>query len=70
MKEHIKKILTNHDQSTLDGLHQITGGDIRDVAKAVEDLIEEGWIKTGTAAWGGTDWIVYKRVKQKNKIKP
>lgn len=64
MKESILRILTNHRQSTLDGLHQITGGDKTELSIAVEKLIEDGALVQSKATWNGTDWIVYKLKKK------
>lgn len=64
MKESILRILTNHRQSTLDGLHQITGGDKTELSVAVDKLIEDGALVQSKATWNGTDWIVYKLKKK------
>lgn len=64
MKESILRILTNHKQSTLDGLHQITGGDKTELSISVEELIEDGVIVKSRATWNGIDWIVYKLKKK------
>lgn len=61
----IKRILTNHPQSTLEGLIQVINGDPDSTREAVEQLIEEGWLTTGQADWGGTVWVVYKKKKTK-----
>lgn len=68
MKEKILRILTNHRMSSLEGLHQITGGSKDELASAVESMIEEGIIYQTTSSWNGTDWIVYK-LKKKDLVK-
>ena len=65
MKDLVLSILTNHSQSSFDGLHQITGGDRGELQSAVDELVDEGVITTGTANWNGRDWIVYKKKKNK-----
>lgn len=67
MRDQITRILTNHKMSSLEGLHQLTGGDINDLKKACDELIEEGWLTTGTHEWNGVTWTVYKQKKKKNE---
>lgn len=67
--ESIKRILTNHPQSSLEGLLQLVGGEADDVRNAVDHLLEEGWLTTGVSEWNGTAWTVYKKKKSKS-IKP
>lgn len=67
MEDKIKQILTNHKLSSLEGLHQITGGDIDEVKKAVDKLIEDGWLTSGVHDWNGTSWIVYSKKKERKK---
>ncbi len=61
MKETIKVVLTNHRQSSLEGLHMLTGGTIEDLNAAISELLEEGWLKEGKVTVGYDTVIVYKR---------
>jgi len=64
MIEKIQRILTNHEQSSLEGLHQIIGGDIDELKTAIDKLLEDGWLKLGKAEWRGQGYIVYKKNKK------
>lgn len=64
MIEKIQRILTNHEQSSLEGLHQIIGGDIDELKTAIDKLLEDGWLKLSKAEWRGQGYIVYKKNKK------
>ena len=66
MKEKVLRILTNHSQSSFEGLHQITGGDKNELSKAVEDMLTDGLIVKSRSHWNGIDWIVYKLNRKKD----
>jgi hypothetical protein len=65
MKELVRKILTNHKQSSLEGLHMITGGDIEELRLAISELIDEGWLKESVLKNGYGSIVVYKRKETK-----
>jgi len=64
MIEKIQRILTNHEQSSLEGLHQIIGGDIDELKSAIDKLLESEWLKLSRAEWRGQGYIVYKKNKK------
>lgn len=63
MKESVIRILKNHKQSTVGGLHQITGGDHRVLQDSVDSLLNEQLIVQSKAIWNGIEWVVYKLKK-------
>lgn len=63
--EAIKRVLNNHPQSSLEGLHQLIGGSIEEIRNGIDQLIEEDWLTDGLCEWNGTIWTVYKKKKQK-----
>jgi hypothetical protein len=65
MKELVKRILTNHPQSSLEGLHMITGGSIEELKETIADLLEEGWLSEGSVRHGDAVVTVFKKKKEK-----
>ena len=63
MKESVIRILKNHNQSSIEGLHQITGGDKQTLQISVNSLLDDKLITQSKAMWNGTEWIVYKLKK-------
>lgn len=63
MKESVIRILKNHHQSSIDGLHQITGGDKQTLQVSVNSLLDDKFITQSKTMWNGTEWIVYKLKK-------
>jgi hypothetical protein len=65
MKENIKRVLTNHSQSSAEGLLMLVGGTLDQLHEALDELIEEGWLTTSTTDWMDMKVTVYKKKKPK-----
>ncbi len=67
MKEKVQQILTNHTQSSAEGLLMLTGGTLEQLHESLDELIDEGWLTTSTAEWQGMQVTVYKKKKNVKK---